>query len=279
MKDLEFQGVRQKDYQVLTAAEESELLAAAAKGDKKAVEKLVKSNQGFIMDCAKKFCWAVPFADLVQIGNEALILSFKTFDIKKFRNMHCSRFITYAARRIKQSMHSVAINESFPFSASESTAKKILKVKREIEKLDGLKDSDFLALEQKTGIKQKLIKKYSRSLFSVSRIQNEDFEQDTPKCIEANIIAEGVNLDDFIPAKIDIEKVLKNFDVLSDIEKKVLRRIYGFEGKPETLQQIAIDFDCSREWVRQIHKKAIAKLKKILEGESDVFPRQKQIQQ
>lgn len=279
MRDLQFRGVRQKDYQVLTVAKESELLEAAAKGDRKAVEKLVKSNQGFITDCAKKFCRAVPLSDLVQIGNEALILSFRTFDMKKFHGAHCSRFITYAARRIVQAMRKAAISESFPFSASEFTAAKILKVKSEVDKLDGFKDSDFLALEQKTGIKQKLIKKYSRSLFSVSRIQNEDFEQDAPKCIESNIIAEGVNLDDFIPAKIDIEKVLKNFDVLSDIEKKVLRRIYGFEGKPETLQQIAIDFDCSREWVRQIHKKAIAKLKKILEGEADVFPRQKQIQQ
>ena len=266
MRDLQFRGVRQKDYQVLTVAEESELLASAAKGDRKALEKLVKSNQGFITDCAKKFCRAVPLSDLVQIGNEALILSFRTFDMKKFHGAHCSRFITYAAPRIVQAMRKAAISESFPFSASEFTAAKILKVKSEVDKMDGIKDSDFLALERKTGIKQKLIRKYSRLLFSVSRIQNEDSGENAPKCVEANIPAIGVNLDDFIPAKIDIEKVLKNFDVLSDIEKKVLRRIYGFEEKPEMIQQIATDFGCSCEWIRQIHRKAITKLKRVLEG-------------
>ena len=268
MKDLQFRGVRQKDYQVLTVAEESELLAAAAKGDRKAVEKLVNSNQGFITDCAKKFCRAVPLSDLVQIGNEALILSFKTFDMKKFHGAHCSRFITYAARRIVQAMRKAAISESFPFSASEFTAAKILKVKSEVDKLDGLKDSDFLALERKTGIKQKLIKKYSRLLFSVSRIQNEDSGENVPKCVEANIPAIGVSVDDFVSATIDSKKILKNFNVLSDIEKKVLLRIYGFEGEPETFHQVSIDFGCSCEWIRQIHRKAIAKLKRVLEGVS-----------
>lgn len=267
MRDLQFRGVRQKDYQVLTVAEESELLEAAAKGDRKAVEKLVKSNQGFIIDCAKKFCRAVPLSDLVQIGNEALILSFKSFNLKKFQGAHCSRFITYAARRIVQAMRKAAISESFPFSASEFTAAKILKVKSEVDKLDGLKDSDFSALERKTGIKQKLIKKYSRLLFSVSRIQNEDTEN-APKCIEANIPAIGVSVDDFVSATIDSKTILKNFNVLSDVEKKVLLRIYGFEGEPETFHQVSIDFGCSREWIRQIHRKAIAKLKRVLEGVS-----------
>lgn len=273
MRDIYFHGVRQSEFKPLTIAEELEVLEKAAAGDKSAVEKLVKSNQGYIMNCAKKFCRAVPLDDLIQIGNEAFILCLDTFDLEKFKKMHCSRFITYSARRIIQAMRKAAIAESLGFSASEGTAVKILKIKHEVEKLDGVKNSSFALLEEKTGVRAKLIKKYLPAAVSVARISTEESEPNSPrKIIEANISAHEKPLDESVLDKIDAEKVLKGFEILTEGEKEVLIKNYGLDlSEPKTFIELSRLWGVSREAVRQKHHRAIKKLKKVLEAGRYVF--------
>ena len=50
-------------------------------------------------------------------------------------------------------------------------------------------------------------------------------------------------------------------DILTDREKDILHRYFGFNGTSETLEEIAKDYNISRERVRQIKNKALLKLR------------------
>ena len=261
----------------LSTADEMHLLELAAEGDKKAIEKIVKANQGFIIACAQKFRNSLPLDDLIQVGNEALILSFQTFDLEKFRRANCSRFITYSARRIRQAMLKAVISEDFEFSASEQIAARILTLKRAIEQ-ESFSMKDFSQLERETGISKKLIKKYLPFACSLARIQVGS--SDGPKIVEANIKAPGKDLEDSVLEKIDAETVLKNFGVLTELEKKVLIDYYGLgRSSPKTFKDIGKKLGYTREWPRHLYKSAIKKLKDEIEGGKNVLQEQKQIQQ
>ena len=252
----------------LSTADEMYFLMLAAKGDKKAIEKIVKANQGFIIACAQKFKNSLPLDDLIQVGNEALILSFQTFDLEKFRRANCSRFITYAGRRIRQAMLKAVISEDFEFSASEQIATRILILKRAIERKEIFSMKDFSQLERETRISKKLIKKYLPFACSLARIQIES--SDAPKIVEAKIKAPGKDLEDSVLEKIDAEKALENFGVLTEKEKTVLVEYYGLNmSDPKKLADISAAFGHTKEWGRQVRNSAIKKLKTVLERHYD----------
>lgn len=262
----------------LSTADEMHLLELAAKGDKKAIEKIVKANQGFVVACAQKFRNSMPLDDLIQVGNEALILSFQTFDLEKFRRANCSRFITYAARRIRQAMLKAVISEDFEFSASEQIATRILTLKRAIEGKESLSMKDFAQLERETGISKKLIKKYLPFACSLANIQIGSSE--APKIVEANIKAPGKDLEDSVLEKIDAEKVLKNFGVLTELEKNVVVEYYGLGlSSPKTFKDIGKTRGHTREWPRKLFQSAIKKLRDEIERGENVLQKQEQIQQ
>ena len=85
----------------LALRDEDELLRRASGGDEAARERIMKANLRYVVSVAKKYArGSVDLDDLVQAGNEALFESFETFDYGKFKKSGCSKFITYAGRRI-----------------------------------------------------------------------------------------------------------------------------------------------------------------------------------
>ena len=57
------------------------------------------------------------------------------------------------------------------------------------------------------------------------------------------------------------EQLMEVLDTLTPREEKVLRLRFGLEdGKPRTLEEVGKDFGVTRERVRQIREKSIAKL-------------------
>ena len=58
--------------------------------------------------------------------------------------------------------------------------------------------------------------------------------------------------------KIDVKRALNE---LKDKEREVLEAYYGFKGNPKALDEIANKYGLSRERIRQIHVKAIRKLR------------------
>jgi hypothetical protein len=68
-----------------------------------------------------------------------------------------------------------------------------------------------------------------------------------------------------------LTKILDNvFSGLSQREKDIIFRRFGFEGEKETLEELAQDYNLTRERVRQIQEKALKKISPILKSEPEV---------
>jgi len=91
-----------------SAGGQAEFAGGIGKGDRKALTKLVRSNQEFVMQVARQFRGqGMPFRDLVAKGNVGLIKAAERFDHTKGYN-----FSSYAVLWIRQAI-TMALAEQF----------------------------------------------------------------------------------------------------------------------------------------------------------------------
>ena len=84
----------------LPVEEEAQTAVRIRKGDRKALEKLVKANLRFVVSVARNYQnQGLPLSDLINEGNLGLIRAAKRFDEKK--NF---KFISYAVWWIRQAI-------------------------------------------------------------------------------------------------------------------------------------------------------------------------------
>lgn len=93
------QGMLSKGIKTLTKAEEYELATQIANGDEKALETLITHNLRLVVFVVRKMtAWnysAVPAEDLIQLGNEGLILA-----ARKWTPTKGARFAAYAGNYV-----------------------------------------------------------------------------------------------------------------------------------------------------------------------------------
>ena len=95
-----------KNIKLLTPEEEQKLGQRIRQGNIKARNKLVEANLLFVLSCAEKFSsHGVPREELISAGNAALTASADRFD-----PTYGTRFISYAAHYINQSMFDAVNN-------------------------------------------------------------------------------------------------------------------------------------------------------------------------
>ena len=68
-----------------------------------------------------------------------------------------------------------------------------------------------------------------------------------------------------------LTKIINNvFSDLNQREKDIIFRRFGFEGEEETLEELAQDYNLTRERIRQIQKKALEKIVPVLRSNPEV---------
>jgi RNA polymerase primary sigma factor len=89
-----------KNNRTLSGPEEAEMAVRIRKGEKRALEKLVKANLRFVVSVARNYQnQGLPLNDLINEGNLGLIKAARKFDEKK--NF---KFISYAVWWIRQAI-------------------------------------------------------------------------------------------------------------------------------------------------------------------------------
>ena len=212
-----------------------------------------------VVSIAKRFVFADLLSDLIQFGNEGLIIACDKYDVDKGY-----RFTTYATHWIRQSVtrgiadHSRTIR--IPVHMVE-TINKLIRVSRQLLQEEGREPSpDEIAAEM--GISVEKVRE-------ILKIAQEPVSLETPIGEE-----EDSHLGDFIPdedapapaeaAAFSMlkEQLVEVLDTLTDREQKVLKLRFGLEdGRPRTLEEVGKEFDITRERIRQIEAKALRKLR------------------
>jgi RNA polymerase primary sigma factor len=243
-----------KDSQKLTWKQEKELAARIRMGDRRAVNELVTANLKFVVAVCRQYeNRGLPLIDLINEGNLGLIRAAERFDEKQ----EC-RFISYAVWWIRQAVTTALSDQTRAVRLSTSTTTRMRQVTAAARKLSQRlgRDASIEELELETGIQAGTIRDYLRLLdHSVSLdTLTEGLAGDPSDSTEA--FAERFH------AKRAMGQLLKG---LSAREREVLDMYFGLKhGESSNLPQMAKLLGLSKERVRQIKEKAIAKLKVLL---------------
>lgn len=243
-------------YKIYTAQEQIELARQMKNGDKRSREKLITSNLRFVVTCAKKYTGqGVPLIDLIQAGNEGLLMALNNYDPDK--GYHFISFaVWYIRREILRAIYNTGRTIRYPITYIT----KITKVKKAYD--------DFVTKNQRTPTDEELIKltnltqkQYNSVVMDKSYCQSIDSPiTDDGKTTVEDTLTEEINPFTDAFTKETIKNVLK---ILNPREYKVITEYYGLNGALEkSIKEIAKEMNLGDERVRQIRKGAIKKLEK-----------------
>lgn len=249
------------------AREEEEALSTQIQaGDVQALHELVRRNLKYVVTVANKYrgC-GLSLQDLIEEGNIGLIQAAKRFD----GGRHI-KFITYAVWWIRQAiMHSLA-EQSGTVRLPIKQAGKLYKIERKYKAL-----TQELEREPTTSEVAEDLGYSVEDIENIMRAYRTHLSLDTP--LRDDDVTQYLDLlenPDYIPYDDQImkeslhDKVDDMLKHLSKREEQILRMRFGFNGETRTLEDIGKEIGLSRERVRQIEKRAKARLKTRSANES-----------
>jgi RNA polymerase primary sigma factor len=209
--------------QLLTNDEESRLSERIAKGDDRALSKLIEANLKFVVTVARQYKGrGVAMEDLVSEGNIGLMKAAAKFDASKG-----VRFVNYAVVHIRQAIEKAIDQQGGLYQIPKD-------VKQDLVRQQSIPLSVDAPLGHRTNM----------SLLSV--LVNKD----------APLADERVHSEAIEDA---IEYAL---GTLNERERRVVNAFFGIDQEHETMAEIAEDMDLKRERVRQIRDISVRKLRK-----------------
>jgi RNA polymerase primary sigma factor len=249
-------------YPLITRQEEVTLATEIRKGNEGSLDKLVRSNLRFVVSVAKKYQnQGVSLSDLINEGNLGLIRAAHKFDETKG-----IKFISYAVWWIRQAILQALAEQSrivrVPLNRAGTLhriGKRSSALQQELGREPTVEEiADGMDISQEEVAKTLSISQSHLSLDAPLTPGEDnkllDYLPDTQNSTPDQETFERALTD-------SIEEVLST---LKEREAKILRLYFGLDRKePMTLEEIGSMMGITRERVRQIKEKALARLRHV----------------
>ncbi|MBM6991914.1 MAG: sigma-70 family RNA polymerase sigma factor [Prevotella sp.] len=204
---------------LLSDEEERQLADRIQGGDSRAIDRLTSANLTYVVSLAHQYEGrGLAVEDLVSEGNIGMLRA-----ATKFSSAQDKRFVTFAAPYIREAMEQAIEQQAGLYRVPRNVSDTKLEKKR----------SHALSIDAPVGGSHEL------SLGHVIPDQNATVPGD----------------------KLENEALLFELrslvDALEERDRQVVRSLYGLDGEPKTMMQVALIMGLKRERVRQIRDKAI----------------------
>lgn len=246
---------------LLTLQEEEELARRIRQGDQLALEKLVKANLRFVVSVAKQYHnGSMPLNDLINEGNLGLIKAARMFDETKG-----FKFISYAVWWIRQSImkalddHARIVRvPSNKLGELSKISKAMAAMEQQFEREPSPEElADFMGITVAEIHRAKTGAVRQASLDAPFGSDNEGSLLDVLISPDAEETDGALTHSGSLRA--ELERILAT---LSERERVVLKKVFGIDIEYSmSMEDIAEELGLTRERVRQIKEKALAKIR------------------